>query len=352
MGCRRGPARHAPLSGEIATLQNCIDPLEIRRVPGYGVLTGVQRREFGHSSVQRVQGVILAGLLIAGFGVTAAGAGARYRIALHAPGQPRAVLYVEETGSGPPLLLLHGLGASTFTWRRIVPALARHHRVIALDMRGFGRSDKPFDQRYSAADQGALIAAFIRKRNLHGVILIGHSFGGTVALRTALAFEHETGRISRLVIIDAPALPQDFGGGTSVLLTPALPYVAMALVPPEFMARILLRAVSAPGRSVPESDIRGYAAPYYDLGSRHAFIATAQAIVQSSRRGMGKAYRAISQPTLLVWCRRDRIVPLATGRRLRRLLPHARLKVLDGCNHLPQDEEPRTLLSTLSGFLH
>jgi 2-hydroxy-6-oxonona-2,4-dienedioate hydrolase len=67
---------------------------------------------------------------------------------------------------------------------------------------------------------------------------------------------------------------------------------------------------------------------------------------------MGKAYGAISQPTLLVWCRRDRIVPLATGRRLRRLLPHARLKVLDGCNHLPQDEEPRTLLSTLSGFLH
>lgn len=298
-----------------------------------------------------ILGALLAGLLIAGFGATGADANQRYRIALNAPGEPPAILYAEETGEGPPLLLLHGLGASTFTWRRIVPKLARSHRVIALDLRGFGRSDKPFDQRYSAADQAALVAAFIRKRNLYGVILIGHSFGGNVALHTALDLEHEPGRIARLVVMDAPALPQDFGEGSGLLLTPGLPYVAMTLVPPEFMARLLLRAVSAPGRRVPESDIRGYAAPYYDLGSRHALIATAQSIVQSSKRGMGKPYSAIHQPTLIIWCRRDRIVPLKTGKKLRRLLPHARLKILNRCNHLPQDEVPQTLLATLRPFL-
>jgi pimeloyl-ACP methyl ester carboxylesterase len=249
------------------------------------------------------------------------------------------------------VLLLHGLGGSIYTWRRIMPALARSHRVIALDLRGFGRSDKPFDSRYSAADQAALIAAFIRKRSLDGVTLIGHSFGGVVALHTALDFEHEPGRIARLVLIDTPALKQDFGDGAELLRIPGLPYAAMSIAPPEFMARLLLRLVSAPGRPVPERDVRAYAAPFYDLGSRHAFIATAQAIIETNTRRKGARYGAIEQPALLVWCRRDRIVPLATGRRLTRRMPNAHLEILDGCNHLPQDEVPGALLAQLQPFL-
>jgi pimeloyl-ACP methyl ester carboxylesterase len=151
--------------------------------------------------------------------------------------------------------------------------------------------------------------------------------------------------------MDAPALKQDLGAAAELLRLPGLPYAAMTITPPEFMARLLLRAVSAPGRVVPERDIRGYAAPFYDLGSRHAFIATAQAIFDHNTARMGARYAAIRQPTLLVWCRHDRIVPLATGRRLARRLPNARLAVLRGCNHLPQDEVPRALLGTLRPFL-
>jgi len=113
----------------------------------------------------------------------------------------------------------------------------------------------------------------------------------------------------------------------------------------------MLRLVSAPGRVVPEADVRGYAAPFYDIGSRHAFIATGQSIVDANGPKMGLAYRKIEQPTLVVWCRRDRIVPLATGRRLVHALPNARLAVLNKCNHLPQDEVPGALLSTLLPFL-
>jgi pimeloyl-ACP methyl ester carboxylesterase len=284
----------------------------------------------------------------------AASAHARaYRIALSAPGQEPTILYAEEHGpaGAAPVLLIHGLGASTFTWRHIVAPLARGRRVIALDLKGFGRSDKRFGTRYSAADQAALVAAFIVKRNLAGVTLIGHSFGGTVALMTALRLRAEPWRISRLVVMDAPALHQDFGEAAELLRLPGLSYVAMTITPPEFMARLLLHAVSAPGRSVPERDIRGYAAPFYDLGSRHAFIATGQSIVETNRPKMGLAYRNIDQPTLIVWCKRDRIVPVATGRRLANVLPRARLAILNKCNHLPQDEVPEALLSTLLPFL-
>ena len=273
-----------------------------------------------------------------------------YRMEVAGAGQSSA-LYVEEAGDGPPLLLLHGLGASSFTWRHLVPVLARDHHVITLDLKGFGRSDKPLDARYAAADQAELVAAFIRKRGLTGVTIIGHSFGGTVALLTTLDLKGQPERIARLVIIDAPVLKQDYPGAAEFINAPLMPYVAMTLTPPEIMARALLRAVSAPRRPVPEADIRGYAAPYYSPGSRQAFIATAQAILDANTGRIGARYAAITQPTLLVWCRRDRIVPLSTGRRLASLLPNARLETLSRCNHLPQDEVPGALLAKLRLFL-
>jgi len=296
---------------------------------------------------------VLSAALIACLSVLCASASARlaYRIAISAPGQPRTLLYAEEYGQGPILLLPHGLGASTFTWRHILPALAREYRVIALDLKGFGRSEKPYDRHYSAADQAALVAAFIRKRELVDVTLIGHSFGGTVALLSALRLNRGPHSIERLVIIDAPALKQNFSDVAQLIRAPGLPYAVMTATPPELVARLLLGYVRAPGRAASEDDIRGYAEPFYDLGSRHAFIATAQAILNANKRRTGAHYRAIQQPTLLVWCRRDRVVPLATGRRLKRLLPNAELAVLKRCNHLPQDEVPKALLATLQSFL-
>jgi pimeloyl-ACP methyl ester carboxylesterase len=302
--------------------------------------------------VRRVRWAILGGVVAACFAVYGnAAAGPGYRIALDVPGSATTTLYVEEAGDGPPLILLHGLGGSLFTWRHITAALARSHRVIALDLKGFGHSDKPFDDHYSAADQAALVAAFIRKRGLSGVTLIGHSFGGVVALRTAHDFASEPGTIARLVVMDTPALQQDLSDGAWFFSVPGLSYAAMAITPPEFMTRMMLRLVSSPGRVVPESDVRGYAAPFYDLGSRHAFIATGQSIVESNRPKMGVGYRKIGQPTLIVWCKRDRIVPVATGRKLAQVLPRARLAILNKCNHLPQDEVPQALLSTLLPFL-
>jgi len=296
---------------------------------------------------------VLSALLIACLSMFCGSASARlaYRIAVSTPDQTRTLLHAEEYGQGPTLLLLHGLGASTFTWRHILPALARDHRVIALDLMGFGRSEKLLDRQYSAADQAALVAAFIRKRGLTSVTLIGHSFGGTVALLTALEFKREPDRIARLVVIDAPALKQNFSDVAALLRAPGLTKMIMNAASPEFIAQLLLNFARAPGQHASEADVRGYAAPFYDLGSRHAFIATAQAILDANKLGMGARYRAIQQPTLLVWCRRDRVVPLATGRRLKRLLPNARLVILKKCNHLPQDEVPKALLAKLRSFL-
>jgi len=273
-----------------------------------------------------------------------------YRTEVPAASGPVA-LYAEETGDGPPLLLLHGLGESTFTWRKVVSGLAETHRVIALDLKGFGRSDKPLDQTYSADDQAALVAAFMEKRGLTGVVLVGHSFGGTVALRTALVpGVREAGRVRRLVIISAPALPGSVASHLDLVDIPAVPEALAAALPPEVMARLLLREARGGASNIPEEDIKGYAAPYYEVAAKHAFLVTARSIVSETGDEIARRYRTISEPSLIVWCRKDPIVPLRAGKRLTRTLPNARLTILESCHHLPQDERPDALIELIRSF--
>jgi len=268
------------------------------------------------------------------------------------PGQPPVTLHYEEQGEGPPLLLLHGLGESTFTWHDILPALAAGHRVIALDLKGFGRSDKPDDGAYSADDQAALVARFILERGLSDLTLIGHSFGGTVALRAALVESIAgKGRIRRIVAIGAPALPRAAARRLDLVMTPLIPDAVAAVVPAETAARFLLKEAMG-GRTPSEENVKGYAAPYEDRDAVRAFFATARSIINERDAEAVKArYRAIRQSVLLVWCRKDPIVPLRSGRQLAAALPHARLAILDGCHHLPQHERPKQLLKTLGPFL-
>jgi pimeloyl-ACP methyl ester carboxylesterase len=248
-------------------------------------------------------------------------------------------------------LLLHGLGESTFTWRRIVPALAETHRVIALDLKGFGRSDKPRDEAYSADDQAQLVAGFLEKRGLENVTIVGHSFGGTVALRTTLVpAVRASSRVRRIVVIGAPALPKSVASHLDLVQLPALPDALTAAVPPELMARMLLK--EAGGAAVTsEEQVKGYAAPYFDIAAKHAFLVTARGIVSEGGNEIAERYRSIKEPVLAVWCRRDPIVPLKSGRKLARVLPNARLEIIEKCHHLPQEERPEALIAVIRSFI-
>lgn len=284
----------------------------------------------------------------------AAGASAAdntYRVEVAPPGRAPVKLYAEETGSGPPVLLLPGLGASTFTWRHIVPRLSKSHRVIAVDLKGFGRSQKPLDLDYTAQHQAELVAAFIESRDLQGVTLVGHSFGGTVALFTPVALGRQQDRVGRLVLLAAPVLHQELPEATRAISLPAAPYGLLGPLPPQAVARLLLTYSRRAGSPPSDEDVRGYAAPFYDLGSKHAFIVSAQSIVEGDAWRWAKSLKRVRQPKLLIWCRKDEIVPISGGRKLARILSNARLKTLSRCNHLPQDEQPRALVKAMRGFL-
>ena len=261
-------------------------------------------------------------------------------------------LYSEATGQGRPLLFIHGLGGSGYTFRHLVPALARSHRVITLDLKGFGRSEKKFDRQYSIYDQARLVEAFIAAHGLTGVTLVGHSYGGLVALVVALDFDRRTpGRIAQLVLMDAPALPQPLPRAQAFLNWPVLPYVALATLPPVLTARVGLRADRRRTPSPNEWDISMYAAPISDAAGRHALIASARLIAEDDGRAVIPRYARLRTPTLLLWCRDDPTVPLETGERLAGMMPRARLAVIEGCEHVPPEEAPNETLRAMKGFL-
>jgi pimeloyl-ACP methyl ester carboxylesterase len=262
----------------------------------------------------------------------------------HAP----VALHVEEAGQGPPIVLLHGLGASTYLWRFMIPELARTHRVIALDLKGFGRSDKPFDTAYSAIDQARLVGAFLRKRRLAGVTLVGHSFGGLVALMAGLEIEHTEPRLIRhLVLVSAPALPQPPSPAVAFLQQPVLPYLALMLLPPEVPAAFGLFTEAIGMEHITSRDVTFYAEPLREAGGRHALVATARSLTPAGSAAIIQRYRTMRIRTSVVACRGDMTVPIGTAERLVRSLPRARLTVLEGCDHIPPEQAPDRLVDVI-----
>lgn len=268
-------------------------------------------------------------------------------VALHA---------VEQGPAGPdprpPVLLVHGLGGHIFTWRHLLPRLARRHRTVALDLKGFGASPRPADGAYAPADHAALVARFIEDRDLQDLVLVGHSLGGAVALLTALG-EAETRRprLQALVLIGSPAYPQPLPFYLRLFRLPLVGEAAVTLLPPALVVRGVLRASYADPARITRDQVAGYAAPLADPLARRALLRTARQLVPPDVEAIAARYPRLALPVLLVWGEMDHIVPVAIGRRLGRDLPRAELTVIPDCGHIPQEEQPEATWSALGPFL-
>jgi pimeloyl-ACP methyl ester carboxylesterase len=261
-------------------------------------------------------------------------------------------LFVEEKGEGSPLLLIHGFGASTFTWREIAPPLARQRRVIAVDLKGFGQSDKPFDERYSVFDQAELLKQLIIDKDLRDLTLIGHSFGGGVALVLALDEDPQLkGRIKKLVLLDTIAYPQDIPVAFKMLDMPVVSHVGVRMLPPAVQARLALRIAYLDNSKIDDDEVEMYAAPLRTAAGKHAIIHSARQIMPEDLEEISKRYASIELPTLIAWCDYDRVVPLDVGLKLRRTLPNATLEIIDSCGHMPHEEQPEATLELIEDFL-
>jgi pimeloyl-ACP methyl ester carboxylesterase len=258
-------------------------------------------------------------------------------------------LQARVVGSGPPVVLLHGFGATQFTWREVAPDLARTHEVHALDLLGCGASPKPADGDYSPDHQARLVEAYITGRGLRGVTLMGHSFGGGVALLTALHLR-QTPVLTRLVLLDAPLYPQPLPLFIHVLRSP-LGTLATRLLPTPWQVLHVLRRAYHDTSAIAPGVVDTYAASLRQPGARPALVATARTLVPDQVDTIVQQVRTLTLPVQIVWGRHDRIVPISTGQRLSQDLPDARFAVIEASGHAPQEERPAETLAVLRAFL-
>jgi pimeloyl-ACP methyl ester carboxylesterase len=258
----------------------------------------------------------------------------------------------EDQGQGQPLILLHGFGASTYSWRHIAPYFSKSYRVIAIDLKGFGLSDKPLADDYSVRDQSLIISDFIRVHGLENVIVAGHSLGGAVSLLTCLTqSDHDTHHISRMILLDTASYKQDLPAFISILRVPVINELSLLLTSSNFKSRMILRQAFFDHSKITEEMVATYGSYLSLPGASQALIKTAKQILPSDLEEISGRYNSITVPVLLIWGEQDDIVPLAVGRRLAGNIPHAELVVVPDCGHVPQEECPSQTIEAMESFL-
>ena len=251
-------------------------------------------------------------------------------------------LRVAEAGSGPALLLLHGLTATHANWEHTLPAFADRYRVVAPDLPGHGASEKP-DAPYSMDFFAGVLRSLARELGIDTAVVAGNSLGGEIAVEMALEYP----RFVRGLVLAAPA------GGFSRALTPVGRGIE-ALAYPWLMRAVLPWAV---GRSFHDRTHPGYAMRRRMMEERiaHAdFPAFVRAVARSIRgalEGGGQPIDRLRLPVLLVWGKNDGVIPYASHQRVLRGLPHARFATFDQCGHLPMLEQSTAFNRELAQFL-
>ncbi len=255
-------------------------------------------------------------------------------------------------GEGDPVLLIHGFGASSYSWRHIIEPLAQKYRVITIDLKGFGESPKPRDNAYSVYEQARLVRNFILENDLKNFHIIGHSYGGGVALATSIFLVSSHPNLQRsLVLIDSIAYPQELPGFVKILATPVLGPLVIYAIPNSIQVKSLLKKVYFNDAMIPQSAIDHYAKNLSKPNAKYATLASVRQMLPEDLQQFSENYASLTLPTLIIWSSNDEIVPLAIGERLHENLPNSKLIVLSDVGHAVQEEEPSLVLPYLQEFL-
>lgn len=268
------------------------------------------------------------------------------------PVTPTFVPHVEIFGSGPPLIALHGFGGSTYSWHSIHDELSASHTVYAFDLKGFGQSPKPRDGKYSVHDQAAWILDYIADQHLTNLTLLGHSFGGGVALAVAVELEEkQPGVLSKLILIDAASYPQKLPWFINTLRWPIIGPLSQHLLTSRKQVTMVLEFAYYDKKLITKEQIESYAAPLRMPGGKYALRETAKQIVPKDIADLSSRYPHIGVPTLILWGEGDRVVPPANGVRLNKAIPHSTLITIPKCGHIPHEERPDAVRKPLADFL-
>jgi pimeloyl-ACP methyl ester carboxylesterase len=257
-------------------------------------------------------------------------------------------------GSGPAIVLVHGITSTSATWERVMPYLATRFTVIAPDLLGHGQSAKPRGD-YSLGAYASGVRDLIVSLGHERATFVGHSLGGGVVMQLAYQFPE---RCERLVLVDSGGLGREVNfllrAATLPLSEVVLPLLASTrlLDAGRGVGRLFGRLGLHAGTDVAEL-AKGHAS-LSDAESRAAFVHTLRTIVDPGGQRVNasdRLYLAQNVPFMLIWGERDPIIPVRHGRAAHELVPTSRLEVFEDAGHFPHVDDPQRFLDVLLDFI-
>lgn len=246
-----------------------------------------------------------------------------------------------------PIVLLHGTGASLHTWDGWTRELAREHRVIRFDLPGFGLTGPSPDGVYSIESYVDTVLAVADTLHVQRFIVAGNSLGGYVAWATTVLHPE---RVDRLILVDAAGYPfqsQSVPLAFRIARTPILNRLMRDVLPRSIVESSLHNVYGDPTRVTPDLVDR-----YFDLatraGNRAALVARFD---QTTPGSLAERVREIQVPTLILWGRKDRLIPLEFGEQFARDIHGSRLVVFDTLGHVPHEEDPARTVAAVLPFI-
>jgi pimeloyl-ACP methyl ester carboxylesterase len=261
-------------------------------------------------------------------------------------------LYYETYGAGDPIVFLHGLGASLYTWRNMKAPLEGNNKLFLIDLKGFGLSPKPRDNRYSIDVQAGLIYEFILEHDLKNLTVVGNSYGGAVSLWLSIRLcAEDPNRLQKLVLIDSAGYDESIPWYVKLLRTPLLGWLAVHLLPNRCLAKTVLKESYYNDKLITDAQVAAYATPLGMTNGKYALLKTAkQALPKDIDKVIAK-YPTISVPTLIIWGDKDKVIPIRIGQKLDAAIPCSKLTTIPDTGHVPQEETPDPTIALIKDFL-
>jgi pimeloyl-ACP methyl ester carboxylesterase len=255
-----------------------------------------------------------------------------------------AIHYMDR-GQGRPIVLIHGLGGSMYNFRYNIPVLAERLRVVPVDLKGFGYSERPPASDYSLTAQARLVGELMDRLDISRAAVLGHSMGGAIALRLAISYPEKVDRV--ILVGSAPpnGMVPRFAASLPVRCLLRLA-AAMVLHQPRLRERVLRQGFYDPAFLTPEM-----VAEFSQLARIRGSADAAASLLSDAARDGPIDLSQVRQPVLLLWGEGDRWTNLGLARWLADRLPDARLQVIERARHMVMEERAKEANNAILAFL-
>jgi haloalkane dehalogenase len=253
-----------------------------------------------------------------------------------------------EAGAGPPVLLLHGWPTSSFLWRDVMPPIARRNRVVAIDLPGFGGSDKPLGARYDFGFFERTLDGFLGALGIDEVAIAVHDLGGPIGLHWAV---NRPGRVTRAAILNTLVYPEFSEAVLAFIKACSTPELREQLTSPAGLEAAMRLGLADESKLTPEV-VEEVRAPFEDADSRRALADAGIGLEPDGFAEIARLLPTLGVPVRIVYGERDRILPdvAETMARVQADLPQAEVTTLPECGHFLQEEAPARIGAELARF--